>query len=94
MVHDAVGRATGRTLSMDSFKSRVFRQDHRAASAPVFAKGVFASMPSLPTLREASEALVEEAISRAGGNQGVAAGLLGLSRTALNRRLKHRDEDF
>jgi len=94
MVHDAVGRAAGRTLSMDSFKSRVFKQENRTATIPAFARGVFASLPSLPTLREASDALVEEALGRAGGNQGVAAGLLGLSRTALNRRLKHKDEDF
>lgn len=94
MVHDAVGRACGRTLSMESFRSRVFKPDRQPAAAPIFAKGVFASLPSLPTLREASDALMEEAIRRAGGNQGVAAGLLGLSRTALNRRLKNKDEDY
>jgi DNA-binding NtrC family response regulator len=46
----------------------------------------------LPTLDEAEEALVQEALRRADGNQGVAAGLLGLSRQALNKRLMRRKE--
>ena len=46
----------------------------------------------LPTLDEAEEALVQEALRRADGNQGVAAGILGLSRQALNKRLMRRKE--
>jgi len=44
----------------------------------------------LPTLRESEEALIAEALRRAEVNQGVAAGLLGLSRQALNKRLSRR----
>ncbi len=93
MVHDAVGRASGRCLSLDSFRTRVFKPENRPAVSRTLVSGLFSSLPSLPTLHEASDALIEEALSRAGGNQGVAAGLLGLSRTALNRRLKQRDDD-
>ena len=40
------------------------------------------------------EALITEALRRAGGNQGVAAGLLGISRQALNQRLRrHKHPD-
>jgi DNA-binding NtrC family response regulator len=46
----------------------------------------------LPTLKEAEDALIAEAMSRADGNQGVAAGLLGVSRQALNKRLRRRDQ--
>ena len=81
------------SLSLDSFKTRVFKPDDRPAASRSFAAGLYSSLPALPTLREASEALIQEALSRAGGNQGVAAGLLGLSRTALNRRLKQRDDE-
>jgi two-component system, NtrC family, nitrogen regulation response regulator GlnG len=38
-------------------------------------------------LGEAEAALIAEALRRAEGNQGVAAGMLGLSRQALNKRL-------
>jgi DNA-binding NtrC family response regulator len=46
----------------------------------------------LPTLKQAEEALIREALRRAGGNQTVAAGLLGLSRRALNNRLSRGTE--
>jgi DNA-binding NtrC family response regulator len=50
----------------------------------------------LPTLKEAEEALREalitEALRRADGNQGIAAGLLGISRQALNQRLRRRQQ--
>jgi DNA-binding NtrC family response regulator len=46
----------------------------------------------LPTLRESEDCLIAEALRRADGNQGVAAGLLGLSRQALNKRLSRRRE--
>jgi len=91
MVHDAVGRAAGRTLSLESFKARVFKPGAQAAPRRSLASGLFASLSSLPTLDEASDALIREAMRRAQGNQGVAAGLLGMSRTALNRRLKGLD---
>ena len=44
----------------------------------------------LPTLDEAQDALVDEALRRAEGNQGIAARMLGLSRQALNKRLARR----
>jgi DNA-binding NtrC family response regulator len=50
----------------------------------------------LPTLKEAeealSEALITEALRRADGNQGVAVGLLGIARQALNQRLRRRQQ--
>jgi DNA-binding NtrC family response regulator/CHASE2 domain-containing sensor protein len=40
-----------------------------------------------PSLQEVERAVVTEALKRANGNQGAAAGLLGLSASALSRRL-------
>ncbi len=42
-----------------------------------------------PSLQEVEQALVTEALKRAGGNQSSAARLLGLSASALSRRLGH-----
>ena len=42
----------------------------------------------LPTLIENAEALVTEAMKRAQGNQTIAAGLLGITRQGLSKRLK------
>lgn len=47
-----------------------------------------------PSLKEAEQQHIEEALRRANGNQGTAALLLGISRPALNRRLaRNKDED-
>jgi DNA-binding NtrC family response regulator len=43
--------------------------------------------PRLPTLRQATELLVEEALRRSDQNQTVAARLLGISQQALSKRL-------
>jgi DNA-binding NtrC family response regulator len=93
MVFDAVGRSDGRTLSLDSFKSKVFKKAGKSIVPAVSGISLYASLSSLPTLSEAMNGLIREALKRAGGNQGVAAGLLGLSRTALNRRLKNHTEE-
>jgi len=47
----------------------------------------------LPTLKEADEYLIREALRASGGNQRTAAVMLGISRQALNKRLQ-RDTGF
>jgi DNA-binding protein Fis len=42
----------------------------------------------MPTLAEADDAMVRESMRRAGDNQRIAAGMLGIKRQALNRRLR------
>ncbi len=48
---------------------------------------------TLPTLPDIEHLLIEEALRRADGNQTTAARLLGLSRRALNNRLRRASED-
>jgi DNA-binding protein Fis len=42
----------------------------------------------LPTLKQTEQLLIDEAMKRADGNQSIAALSLGITRQALNRRLK------
>ena len=93
MVHDAVGRSDGVNLSLSSFKSRILPRKNAKPAIRDQADNPFGHLPALPTLKEAERQLIQEALQRAGGNQGIAAGLLGLSRTALNRRINREDED-
>jgi DNA-binding protein Fis len=44
-------------------------------------------LDTLPTIREAEQILVDEALSRSKNNQSIAAGMLGLTRSALNKRI-------
>jgi DNA-binding protein Fis len=42
----------------------------------------------LPTLKQTEQLLISEAMKRANGNQAIAAQWLGITRQALNKRLK------
>jgi DNA-binding NtrC family response regulator len=53
---------------------------------------IFKAKGKLPTIKEAEEFLISEAMKRADGNQGIAASLLGLTRHALNKRLTRQSK--
>jgi DNA-binding NtrC family response regulator len=93
MLFDAVARHHGGSLSLHSFKDAMGdRLCGISTGAPAVAHtAVMTPFPEpLPTLHAAEEALIAEALRRAAGNQGLAAGMLGLSRQALNKRLRRR----
>jgi DNA-binding NtrC family response regulator len=99
LVFDAVARHQGAVLSLHSFKEALGDTTHVAVAEPPAESpaALMASFPErLPTLKEAEEALREalitEALRRADDNQGIAAGLLGISRQALNQRLRRRQQ--
>ena len=95
LIFDAVARHEGAILSLQSFKEAIAGKSDLAAIQQTEEPytGLVAWSPDrLPTLKEAEDALIAEALSRADGNQGVAAGLLGVSRQALNKRLRRRDQ--
>ena len=85
MVFDAVSLSGGRVLAMDSFLAAIGRDAPCVAPPP---PNPFASFDRLPTFSEAAEFLVIEAMGRSGGNQTLAARLLGISQPALSKRLK------
>jgi DNA-binding NtrC family response regulator len=89
MVFDAVSVHRDRILSMDVF----VRAIERAGGAPGApradtARALFESVEQLPTIHDAVELLVQEALARSGGNQTIAARLLGITQSALSKRLK------
>lgn len=91
MVYDAMSGLKGNTLGLDSFRRKIHDTGAGLRQRPAGADGDktrFSAWTRLPTLKEASEELIREALRRAKGNQGIAADLLGISRTALNKRLK------
>jgi two-component system, NtrC family, nitrogen regulation response regulator GlnG len=94
MVFDAVARHEGGIMSLQSFKNAMSGESpfEAAAEQPDSARSAIAACfpEALPSLEQAEEALVAEALRRADGNQGAAAGLLGISRQALNKRLARR----
>lgn len=98
MVNDALVRHRSGPLELDRFKGAVFERVSEgvprsgsargAAEAPAPGGPLFESFPSLPELKVAEAELVAEALRRAHGNQTLAAQTLGITRQALNNRLR------
>ena len=86
MVFNAVALCEGRTVSVEPFRAWVgsLRGEGEAGLFPaVLAEGG----EDVPTLKQAEERIIQEALKRAGGSQSAAARMLGITRQALNRRL-------
>ncbi|MBF0214458.1 MAG: sigma-54-dependent Fis family transcriptional regulator [Magnetococcales bacterium] len=98
MIFDAVARNGQGELSLESIRKAVRNGSGSASSVavvPVMGEGgLFRGVIGrLPTLKEVEQDLISEALLRAGGNQGVAANFLGISRQALNQRLRKKKEE-
>ncbi len=90
MIYDAVSVHRDRMLSMESFVKAIesLQSQCPAATADPARSNPFSGFEDLPTFTDAAAFLVMEAMDRAGGNQTLAARLLGISQPALNKRLK------
>ncbi len=88
MVFDAVSVHQERVLSMEAFVQAIGRRPSEATGGQADERNPFAGIDRLPGFDEALRLLVEEAMARAGGNQTIAARLLGVTQSALSKRLK------
>lgn len=89
LIHDAVARSAGRILSLDSIVSAV-GGDLRvptAAAMPASGCPICHLSEKFPTLKDAEDRLIAEALRLADNNQRLAAAYLGITRQALNKRL-------
>ncbi len=89
LVSDAVSRSGGKTLSVELFRQNLQRD---AAAAGTLAPADLVFPESLPTLKEVVDQLIREALKRAEGNQTIAADLLGITKQALSKRLKRKED--
>ncbi|HKK99266.1 MAG TPA: sigma-54 dependent transcriptional regulator [Desulfotignum sp.] len=85
MVHDALTRYVKGPMTANLFKGLDLtkKEDVSEGSAHALETG-----NGLPTLKQASNILVEKAMEQAGGNQSAAAKILGISQQALSKRLQ------
>lgn len=84
MVFDAVSRSDGIALNISPFMEAV--NEHKSLTETPQDRIIFPKV--LPTLTQMNQALMDEAMSRTANNQTAAAQLLGISQSALSRRLK------
>jgi DNA-binding NtrC family response regulator len=90
MIIDAVSIGAASCLDEHYFLSRLKQNTNAAAQmqGPLdFTKETLSRWPSLPSLKDAEQMLIDEALRRSNGNQTLAASFLGMTRSALNKRL-------
>ncbi|MCP5107121.1 MAG: sigma-54-dependent Fis family transcriptional regulator [bacterium] len=96
MVLNAVSSGKPGMLPLKPFKEAIGEPNENGMEAPVltpFKKDTGALVNfsgNLPTLKQAEQLLIEESLERCGGNQSIAAKILGISRQALNTKLRRR----
>jgi DNA-binding NtrC family response regulator len=95
MVFDAVGRHKSKMLSTKTFRNAI--QDrmitpNSSGELPFLTSSTswLPRLEQLPTLKEATDGLIREALRRSKNNQRVAALSLGITPQALNQRLKKK----
>ncbi|MEK6793985.1 MAG: sigma-54 dependent transcriptional regulator [Spirochaetota bacterium] len=89
MIHDAVSRHESHVLSLGYFKERIM-PDVSENDLPLMqaATSIDLCGEHFPSLREVEEVMIAKSMERSSHNQGVAAKLLGITRTTLNIKLK------
>jgi DNA-binding NtrC family response regulator len=98
MVFDAVTRCKSGMLSLEPFRQKISvrRFDSIQIATPpptdqdARTRTIEEFWGHFPTLDEAENFLIDAALDRAKGNQGIAATMLGLKRQTFNMRLKTR----
>lgn len=94
MIFDALSKHKSHSLSMHEFKEYI---ESRCGKSEIMKEElggdtVFSVLDTLPTLKESGKLLVREALHRSQNNQAIAASMLGITRQALNWRLKQEAE--
>ena len=92
MILDAVSSHKSGKLSMGVFRSYIRQKkpsfDIDSKQLLQGENALISFFEQLPTLKQTEQLLISEAMKRASGNQAIAAQLLGITRQALNKRLK------
>ena len=96
IIFDAISLHTSGVFSLESIRKRISGSprikngttQHATADQ---SEELIAIPAQFPTMKEVEDYLIEEALKRAEGNQTIAANLLGLTRRALNNRLRRTE---
>ena len=88
MIFDAIAQNSNGILPLTSLKKHINRT--KISKVPIDSIPITFADP-LPTLKEATQLLIHEAMKRSKNNQSIAATMLGISQQALSKRLKTLD---
>lgn len=85
MIYDAINLSKRGMISLDTIKEKIGREISHISEEEKTC--IIRFSDKLPTLKQVTELLIEEALKRTRGNQSAAARLLGVSQQALSKRL-------
>ena len=91
MVYNALSVSHSSTLALEPFEQHLSYTRKSISMSPIvsFNDPLTIKFPTkLPTIKEATESLIEEAMRRTNGNQSLAGQMLGISQQAVSKRLK------
>jgi DNA-binding NtrC family response regulator len=91
MVFNAMSLNDSKKLSLELFNTHLAEAQHVDCvndEEILDKKGPIVFSSKLPTLKQATDLLIREAIKRADGNQSRAGRMLGISQQAVSKRLK------
>lgn len=94
MVYDAVALHERGTLSLACFKEKIGTFSAPMPGEDEERDSIMVRFKTFPSMREAQELLINEALRISNGNQGAAASMLGITRQALNNRLRRKSAVF
>jgi len=86
-----MSRQQSERLSLQVFKSHIAKEQGDVRASIVSEErgnDLMKFSGNLPTIKQATKSLIEEAMNRAKGNQTIAASMLGITQQALSKRLK------
>ena len=90
MVYDAVALHEKGILSLAGFREKIEDSSPYPPCGLSEQENITVSFKGFPSMKEVQTLLINEALRIANGNQGVAATMLGISRQALNNRLRRK----
>jgi len=91
MVFEAVSRHKSRMLSSSAFEKYIGNTQPENKPQDLTDHNNWASkLQILPSLKDVTDIIVDEALKRSNGNQRIASNLLGITPQALSKRLKNR----
>jgi DNA-binding NtrC family response regulator len=93
VIYDAVSRCETPILSLSVFRDYIKKRSGQGEQGETnMTKDAFNISYSgrFPTLKEAEDFFIEEALQKAKGNQSIAATYLGINQSTLSRRLKEK----
>jgi len=92
MIFDAVARSHSHKIDLgyftDYIRSKKSESDTVTATNSIPLGSYFATFSRLPTLKQATGMLIEEALKRANGNKTIAAQMLGITRQTIIKYIK------